>query len=266
MIASLGMYDHPAQRWANDTIWSAIAARLRAVGIAAPLALDRARSVEDAWQAPDLLMAQCCGYPLVTDPSLDLRVLAVPHYDVPGCAPGYHVSRLVVREADNARDLAAFRGRIAAINTPMSNTGVNMFRDMLADVADATPFFAAVVTTGSHRQSAFAVRAGAADIAAIDAVTYAAMGRYEPEALAGLRTISVTRSSPTLPFVTARATPMETVAALRAILSNVVRDPQLAAARAALFLSNIVPSGRHRYAALLGLARSAAARGYSELR
>lgn len=266
MIASLGMYDHPAQGWANDAIWTAIGERLRAHGIAAPVTLDRARSVEDSWYAPDLLLAQCCGYPLVADASLDLRVVAVPHYDVSDCTPGHHVSRLVIREADDARDLAAFRGRIAAINAPLSNTGVNLFRDILADVADAAPFFAAVVTTGSHRQSAFAVRAGAADIAAIDAVTYAALGRYEPEALAGLRTIAVTRCSPTLPFVTARATPMETVAALRAILSDVVRDPQLAAARAALFLSNIVPSGRHRYAALLGLARDAAARGYPELR
>ncbi|MEG8040293.1 PhnD/SsuA/transferrin family substrate-binding protein [Sphingomonas sp. LR60] len=266
MIASLGMYDHPAQGWANDAIWSAIAARLRARGIAAPVALDRTRSVEDSWHAPDLLLAQCCGYPLVADTSLDLRVVAVPHYDVPGCAPGRHVSYLLVRDVDDAKDLAAFRGRIAAINAPLSNTGANLFRDMLADVADAAPFFAAVVTTGSHRQSAFAIRAGAADIAAIDAVTYAALGRYEPEALTGLRTVAVTRSSPTLPFVTARATPMETVAALQAILSDVVRDPQLAAARAALFLSDIVPSGGHRYAALLGLARDAASRGYPELR
>ena len=266
MIASLGMYDHPAQRWANDAIWSAIAARLCARGIAAPVALYRTRSVEDSWHAPDLLLAQCCGYPLVADASLDLRVIAVPHYDVHGCPPGRHVSRLVVRDTDEARDLAAFRGRIAAINAPLSNTGANLFRDMLADVAATAPFVAAVVTTGSHRQSAFAVRTGVADIAAIDAVTHAALARYEPAALAGLRTIAVTRPSPTLPFVTARATPMEIVAMLRAILSDVVRDPQLTAARAALFLSAIVPSGGHRYAALLTLARDAAARGYPELR
>lgn len=266
MIASLGMYDHPAQRWANDAIWSALVARLRARDIAAPATLDRERPVEEVWHAPDLLLAQCCGYPLVADTSLDLRVVAVPRYDVPGCTPGCHNSRLVVREADGARDLAAFRGRIAAINAPLSNTGANLFRDMLADVADAAPFFAAVVTTGSHRQSALAVRTGAADIAAIDAITYAALERYEPEALAGLRTIAVTRPSPTLPFVTARATPMETVAALRSALAEVVSDPRLAEARAALFLSDIVPSGGHRYAALLALARDAGARGYPELR
>lgn len=265
MIASLAMYDHPAQRWANEALWAALATGLRKRGVDAPEALDQQRSVEDAWRAPDLLLAQCCGYPLVADDSLDLRVVAVPRYDVAGCAPGRHVSRLVVRDADDACDLAAFRGRVAAINAPLSNTGTNLFRDALAEVADAAPFFAAVVTTGSHRQSALAVCVGAADIAAIDAVTYAALERYEPETLAGLRTIAVTRPSPTLPFVTARAMPMATVAALRAALTDVANDPRLAEARDALFLGDIVPAGGHRYTALLGLARDAAARGYPQL-
>lgn len=265
MIASLAMYDHPAQRWANEAIWAALAASLRSRGVDAPTTLEQERSVEDAWRAPDLLLAQCCGYPLVADDSLALRVVAVPRYDVAGCTPGRHVSRLVVREVDGARDLAAFRGRVAAINAPGSNTGTNLFRDALADVVDTAPFFAAVVTTGSHRQSALAVRTGAADIAAIDAVTYAALERYEPAALAGLRTIAVTRPSPTLPFVTTRATPMDTVAALRGALVDVAGDPQLAEARDALFLADIVPAGGHRYTALLGLARDAAARGYPQL-
>jgi ABC-type phosphate/phosphonate transport system substrate-binding protein len=265
VIASLGMYDHPAQRRANDALWSAIAERLRARGVDAPATLDRERSPEAAWRAPDLLLAQCCGYPLVADDDLDLRVVAVPHYDVPGCAPGRHVSRLVVRAGEPRRDLAAFRGAVAAVNAPLSNTGANLFRDALAEVAGGKPFFSAVVTTGSHRQSALAVRAGAADVAAIDAVTHAALERYEPESLAGLATIAVTRASPNLPFVTARTTPPATLAALRTALVEVAHDPRLAAARAALFLADIVPSGGHRYAALLGIAREAAARGYPVL-
>lgn len=265
MIASLGMYDHPAQRWANDALWSALAAHLRGQGIDAPPTLDHARSVEATWQAPDLLLAQCCGYPLVADDGLDLRVVAVPHYDIADSAPGRHVSRIVVRASERGHDLAAFRGRIAAINAPLSNTGANLFRDAVADIADAMPFFAAIVTTGSHRQSALAVRAGTADIAAIDAVTHAALERFEPELLTGLRTIAVTRSSPTLPFVTARRTPPRLVAALRAALVAVAGDPALASARAALFLSDIVPASGHRYTALLGLARGAAARGYPTL-
>ncbi len=45
-VASLGMYDHPGQRAANDALWSAIARHLHGVGLAAPEALDRARPVE----------------------------------------------------------------------------------------------------------------------------------------------------------------------------------------------------------------------------
>ncbi|MFN3674428.1 MAG: phosphate/phosphite/phosphonate ABC transporter substrate-binding protein [Sphingomonas pseudosanguinis] len=266
MIASLGMYDHPAQRWANDALWSALAARLRHRGIDAPPTLEHGQPVETIWRAPDLLLAQCCGYPLVADDRLDLRVVAVPHYDAPDCTPGRHVSRIVVRAEDRARTLTEFRGRIAAINAPLSNTGANLFRDVLADVADAAPFFSAVITTGSHRQSALAVQAGTADIAAIDAVTHAALERYEPAALAGLRTIALTRASPTLPFVTARKTPMAVVAALRSALVELVRDPALTPARAAVFLSDIVPAGGHRYTALVGLARKAEARGYPALR
>lgn len=266
MIASLGMYDHPAQHWANDAIWSAVRARLREHGIEAPPALDRDLAIETAWQAPDLLLAQCCGYPLMADARLDLRVLAFPRYDVPDCAPGRHVSRLVVRADDRGVDLAAYRGRVAAINAPLSNTGVNLFRDALADVAGRAPFFAEVVTTGSHRHSALAVRSGAADIAAIDAVTHEALKRYEPEVLSGLRILAITRPSPTLPFVTARATPSATIALLRAALAEVACDPALSDARQALFLRGIVASGGHRYAALLAMARRAADRGYPQLR
>ncbi|TCP35076.1 PhnD/SsuA/transferrin family substrate-binding protein [Sphingomonas sp. BK235] len=265
MIASLAMYDHPAQRWANDVMWRAIAERLDARGIAAPRALER-RPVELAWRDPGLLLAQCCGYPLVADPALALRVIARPSYDVSDCAPGQHLSRLIVRADEPATRLDAFRGRIAAINAPLSNTGVNLFRDAVAGVAAGECFFAAVVTTGSHRQSALAVRAGAADIAAIDAVTYAALARYEPEVLRGVRQLGVTRASPALPFVTARATPAATVLALRAALAEVIADPALAPARAALFLRDIVPASVHRYVALRGLAHAAAARGYPALR
>ncbi|MEJ8629983.1 hypothetical protein P0F65_09530 [Sphingomonas sp. I4] len=45
-VASLGMYDHPGQRAANDTLWAAIAEHLRRHGIAAPqpsIAVDRSK-------------------------------------------------------------------------------------------------------------------------------------------------------------------------------------------------------------------------------
>ncbi|WP_315762518.1 phosphate/phosphite/phosphonate ABC transporter substrate-binding protein [Sphingomonas sp. Y38-1Y] len=260
-VASLGMYDHPAQRPANEALWRAIAGKLYARGIDAPAALDH-RDVKAAWRDPGLLLAQCCGYPLVADPDLDLRVVAVPSYAVADCAPGRHRSRVVVRADEPATALAHLRGRKVAVNAPLSNTGANLLRAAVAPIAGGERFFAGVQLTGSHRASLEAVRTGAADVAAIDAVTYAAIERFEPEAIAGLRQLAVTRSVPALPFVTARSTPAATVAALREALVAAARDPALAAVREALFLGDIVPVGGHRYAAIRTIEREAAALGY----
>ena len=195
LLTSLGMYNHPQQRWANDAIWLSVAQRLGAQGIDATSTLAHDLPVEEAWRHPDLLLAQCCGYPLVADADLALRVVAMPLYAVPDCRAGQHVSRIIVRADGSGSDLAAFRGRIAAINASLSNTGTNLFRDAVADIAGGRPFFSAVVITGSHRQSLLAVRARAADVAAIDAVTYAALHRYEPDTLRGLQAIGCCQSN-----------------------------------------------------------------------
>lgn len=265
-IASLGMYDHPAQHAANDRLWSEIARRLDARGVCAPERLERSRSVEAIWRAPDLLFAQTCGYPLVSDPELALRVIGVPVYDAPGCGGGAHVSHIVVRDDDPAVTLDGFRGRRAAINAPGSNSGYNLFRATVAPLARDGRFFGAVIETGSHRGSVDAVRAGRADIAAIDAVTFAALCRYEPEATAGLRILANTAPSPTLPFVTARSTDGATVAALRIALAEAVGDPALAEVRAALFLAGVLPGGADRYDRVLALESDAVAAGYPVLR
>ncbi len=265
LIASLGMYDHPRQYWANDAIWNALGRALRRRGIDAPVALDRTRGVYEIWRDPNLLFGQACGYPLVSDPDLDLRVIGIPVYDAPDCEPGRHLSYIVTRRDDSGAALINYLGRRAAINSTRSNTGFNLFRAAVAGLAHDGRFFGEVIETGSHRASVSALVWGDADIAAIDAVTYAALKRYEPEAMVGLRVLATTPSSPALPFVTARATDEATVAALRAALKEIVADPALADARDALFLNDIWPGSVHRFAALRGLERDAVAAGYPVL-
>ncbi|MEG3124081.1 phosphate/phosphite/phosphonate ABC transporter substrate-binding protein [Sphingomonas sp. GB1N7] len=265
-VASLGMYDHPEQKAANDRLWAGIARRLDAHGIAAPATLDRSRSVEAIWRDPNLLFGQVCGYPLVSDPDLSLRIIGVPIYNVPDCAAGQHVSYIVTRHEDPGTALSDYRGRRAAINARHSNTGHNLFRAAIAPLAHDGRFFDSVVETGSHRVSVDAVARGAADVAAIDAVTYAALRRFEPEAVAGLRILDVTAPSPTLPFVTARSTSIETVAALRIALADIIADPALAEARDVVFLTDIVPGGVDRYAPVRDHETAAIAAGYPTLR
>jgi ABC-type phosphate/phosphonate transport system substrate-binding protein len=265
-VASLGMYDHASQREANERLWSAIARILRDRRVAGvPNRLERGRSVQDSWHDPDLLFGQICGFPLVTDSSLALRVLALPVYDAPGCGDALHRSFLVTRKGD-ADTLEAYRGRRAAINDRGSNTGMNLFRAKVAPLAGGGSFFGDVRETGAHRQSLSAIVMGEADLAAIDAVTFAAINRAEPELSASLQTIGTTAASPTPPFVTARTTSIETVAALRMALADVAADPGLADVRAALFLADIVPGGADRFTPLRALETDAAIAGYPELR
>lgn len=269
LVASLGMYDHPAQQGANDRIWSAIARILRTRGVeGVPDVLDRTRHVHDLWRGTSLLFGQACGYPLIADDSLALQVIALPIYDVPGAtnSDATHASVLVARANDGHSLLSDYRDTRAAINDPQSNTGMNLFRATLAPIAETDVFFASVVQTGSHRASVAAITAADADIAAIDTVTYATLIRHEPDLTAPLKIVARSPASPTLPFVTSANTSIETIAALRLALQQVMTDPRLADDRAVLALAGIVTANVDALAPILRLEQSAIRYGYPDLR
>ncbi|WP_121884944.1 phosphate/phosphite/phosphonate ABC transporter substrate-binding protein [Sphingomonas sp. PP-F2F-G114-C0414] len=265
--ASLGMYDHPAQRAANDRLWAAMAGILRSEGVAdVPNTLDRSRDIHALWRDPSLLFGQACGYPLIADSSLALRVLALPVYATPGCVGATHTSVIVARADDIGTSLDGFRQRRAAINDRRSNTGMNLLRATIAPVAGEGAFFASVIETGSHRASMIAVGAGQADIAAIDCVTYPAIERFEPAVTAALRIVAHSPASPTLPFVTAASTSAATVTALRMALDRVMVDSDLAEDRAHLFLTGAIAADRAALAPIAALEAAAIRAGYAELR
>lgn len=284
-VASLGMYDQPWLVAANDALWAGIARQLRQRGIVGtPPLLDRARPLGRIWRDPDLLVAQTCGYPLVTALAGRVTLVAAPIYDVPidgapiddapiddaPAIPGAirgatHRSVVIVAEAAPFRDLAALRGSRAAINGRDSNTGMNLFRRALADVAEGRPMFSAVVETGGHIASLEAVRGGSVDVAAIDSVTLALTRRHRPDLAAGVRVIAATPPSPTLPFITRAGAGADEVAALRAALAAAIADPELASATAALGLVGIAPARRADYDILTRYAEEAAAMAYPDL-
>jgi ABC-type phosphate/phosphonate transport system substrate-binding protein len=261
------MYDHPAQQAANDDLWRTIAGRLRSAGLAAvPDALDRSRSVESIWHDPSLLLAQACGYPLTATDAPAVRVVALPVYAVPGCEGPTHHSVIVARVADRRVTLPAFRGARVAINASTSNTGMNLLRAVVAPLAGGDAFFADVIRTGAHRATAEAIMHGKADCGAIDAVTWAALRRYEPALADALRVIGTTQSTTALPFVTARSSPDAQVEAIRAALAAAVADPALASVRDALFLRDIVPADEAALAPVRAAECTAIALGYPVLR
>ncbi len=145
-IASLGMYDRPELQAANDQLWNAIAFHLRDAGLGdVPARLERERPLHDIWADPGLLIAQCCGYPMMTAFKGQLRYLATPVYRAPGCEGVRHRSRLVIRRDDDRAALAAFRGGRAAVNQWDSNTGMNLLRAAVAPLAHGPVFFDALI-------------------------------------------------------------------------------------------------------------------------
>jgi ABC-type phosphate/phosphonate transport system substrate-binding protein len=219
-VASLGMYDFPWLREATDALWVLLRDSLRRAGVeGVPDALDRSRPVREIWRDPNLLLAQTCGYPLVTELVGVVRLVATPVYHLPGCEGGLHRSFVVVRADDPAQALADLRGRRCAVNAFHSNTGMNLLRAAVAPLAGGGRFFGSVVETGAHLNSLRAVREDFADVAAIDCVVYGLATRHQPQVLTGTRVLTETATTPGLPFVTARATSDLELQALRAALA-----------------------------------------------
>ncbi|MDO6415023.1 PhnD/SsuA/transferrin family substrate-binding protein [Sphingomonas sp. BIUV-7] len=264
--ASLGMYDTPGARAANDQLWTAIAAHLARTGVTnVPPRLDRDRAPAVIWDDERLLLAQSCGYPFVTAWRDKLPYVATPRYRVAGCDGSTYRSRIVVRIDDPADALIALRDRRAALNESSSNSGMNLFRAAVAPLADGGRFFSELIATGSHVASARLVATGGADVAAIDAVSFAHLERDEPETARRLRTIGWTIASPGLPLVTSPATTARELAALREALAAVATDPALAEARALLFLDGFDILDPAAYEAIRTIEEDAIRLGYPAL-
>jgi len=260
------MYDFPSLHAATDAFWSAIAARLRAAGVAdVPSSLTRDVGHVDTWRDPRLLLGQACQYPLAKSWHNAVQLLAVPAYAAPGCEGSRYRSAIIVRAGDPARRLEDLRGRRCAVNELDSNSGLNLLRAAIAPLADHGRFFSSVELTGGHLKSAQSVASGTADTAAIDCVSYAHLGRLYAALTQRLRILDWTPASPGLPYVTARATDPSTFSALRSALTEVQADPALAQVRAALLQSGIDFAVDEDYTEVRRLEADALARGYPEL-
>lgn len=256
------MYDHPAARWATDALWSALASALAEHGVPAPAALDRRADYASIWHEPGLVLSQTCGYPYATALRGEVQLVATPVYRAAGCEGSGYRSVLAVRADDPARSLADLRGRRIAFNATDSQSGYNALRAAVAPLASGARYFAGTVVTGSHGASAAAVGSGAADLCAIDCVTWAMLGRYEPERLAALRVIGLTAPVPGLPLVTGTAAPL---AAVRAAVAVVMGDPGLNAEREALLLDGIEVLAESDYDVIPAMERQAITAGYAML-
>jgi ABC-type phosphate/phosphonate transport system substrate-binding protein len=265
-IAALPMYDYPELAATHDALWSVVADHLSAAGVSdPPRNLTRNLGHFDIWRHPRLLLGQGCEYPLANSFADSVRLVATPRYAVPGCEGACYRSAIVVRDRDPAETLADLRRRRCAVNEPDSNSGMNFLRAAIAPLSGGARFFGSVVSSGSHRRSAEMVAQGHADVAALDCVSLAHFQRLYPSSVANLRILCWTDPSPSLPFITARATDETTLQALRFALASAIADSTLGVVRERLFLDgfDFEPAGDFR--AVLDLERRAVEFGYPAL-
>jgi ABC-type phosphate/phosphonate transport system substrate-binding protein len=234
MLASLPMYD--ADRPAVERLWQGIAAGLHREGLRdVPDALVWPGDDLDAhWLHPGLLLSQTCGYPIVDHLQGKVQLVGTFRHTADGCDGIRYRSKLVVREDDPGERIADFRGRTAAYNAANSQSGYNSLLALVAPLAEGGRFFGRAVASGAHVRSIELVKSGAADIAAIDCISYAAFARASPESLRGLRVIGITGAAPGLPLITAAGTPPHALAALRRAVAGAFGDAGLDEAREAL--------------------------------
>ena len=198
MIASLMMYARPELEGPHRRYWTLIRQALADRGIAAPEALSDGAAPFSVWQSPDLVFSQTCGMPFRTRLQGTVQLVGTPDYGLEGCPPGYYRSAIVIRADDPRTELTDFRDARFAFNERLSQSGFAAPHAL----AQAHGFwFADRVQSHGHAMSARMVAEGGADIAALDAMTWRLIDRYD-RCAADLRVLAWTPPTPGLPYIT----------------------------------------------------------------
>ncbi len=264
MTASLPMYDLPELRPAAEAVWRSMAGSLRAGGVqGVPTGLSWSPP-RDLWRDRALLFSQTCGYPLINGFAGRLRPVATPCYRVEGCDGPRYRSAVVVRHSAGFETLDDCRGAVCAVNSWDSLSGWQALAALAAPLSRQCRFFGGARLTGSHLDSASAVAAGEADIAAIDAICWAHIRRYRPAVAQALRVLTWTEPAPGLPFVTSADAADHLVARLRRAVFAMLEDPAIDRDRDTLRLAGAEVLEIGDYAVIRDIADRAAALGQPE--
>ncbi len=268
MQAALPMYFPP--HGALQAFWAALAEHLRAdpqvSALDIPQVLSHGGDCHVQWLESDLLLSQACGYPLVTQLAGKVQLVGSFAYRAPGVNGIHCRSQLICRASDPRASLKAFAGGTLAFNDTISQSGYNALRHLVAQTTSAPrPFFAATVMTGAHYRSIDAVHTGQADLAAVDAVSWALWLQHNPALASGLRVFGQTEAYPGLPLITALHTPPVLLAALRRALHTLATDAAHAGVRAPLLISGFEATTLADYQRCLDMQVQAFATGLHSL-
>ncbi|MGB3244306.1 MAG: PhnD/SsuA/transferrin family substrate-binding protein [Sulfitobacter sp.] len=199
MIASLMMYARPELEAAHRRYWALIRAELAARGIESPETLSNDVDGLTVWNDSDLVLSQTCGMPYRLWLKDKVTLVGTPDFGLEGCPPGYYRSAIVVRADDPRKTLADFAQALFAYNARYSQSG---FASIYNTVSPLGFWFSDKVESGGHVASARMVAQGTADIAALDAVTWRLIRKYEAFS-DKLRVLEWTVPTPGLPYIAA---------------------------------------------------------------
>ncbi len=197
MIASLPMYDRPANAAAHDRLWAGIRDGLRDAGLDAPNTLSRDVLYRDSWGRDDLVLGQICVLPWKLRFAGKLTLIGASDYGVDTCPPGFFNAVMVAR-ADDPREAAELVGGRFAANALHSQSGYGAAMNFANRVGLILPD---PVITGAHDKSVAMVAEGTADFCFIDAHTFR-MQQTDLPAARACRIVHRTRPVPGQSFVT----------------------------------------------------------------
>ncbi|MEP3049208.1 MAG: PhnD/SsuA/transferrin family substrate-binding protein [Roseibium sp.] len=264
----LPMYDWPEVRAETRELEAFLTDALCAALLIAPSGLSPWPDdlpVYGIWTDPGLLVAQTCGYPLTHALADKVTLLGAPHYDALGCEGSSYCSHLVVAERSGHQKLSDLRGTTAAFNNLDSQSGMNALRHMIAPLANGEGFFGKVIESRGHLASMAAVAGGTADIAAIDAVCWQLAKQELPDLAQRLRSIGISRKVPNLPFISSCRHDDITQVKIRAVITDVLSDPQTQKSRERLRICGFSKLGPADYAPILEMENEAKELGYPKL-
>jgi ABC-type phosphate/phosphonate transport system substrate-binding protein len=261
------MYNLPEMRADNVAFWQAIRIEAGRLGVAGlPETLDYARKPVPERIEDEAIFTQVCGWPLQTIYAGQATVLGVPVYAAAHCDGPTHAGVFVVRRDGSFHSVADLRGCAFVFNSVHSNSGMNLPRRVIAELADGGAFFGSISETHSQPANLERVARGEADATCVDCVTYAFFARHRPALADRLRVLAVTPSTPAIPFVTAAATDTETKVVLAEALRRVATVAEWAHVRSGMMLLDIRPPNEADYQVPCRYAAEAAALSYPVLR
>lgn len=202
MIAALPMYLRPETLAATDALWRATRDALHDLGHDAPDTLSHDEPLVETWRSPDLILGQICNLPYRMGKAGAVGLVGTADHRLEGAPAGHYHSVIVIRRPPDGQSRPTWQSLqdgVFAVNGGDSQSG---WGAATAHARSLGITIKRTLTTGAHRESARAVAEGRADWAALDAVTWRIVTRWDAFAK-GLTVIARTAATPGLAYITA---------------------------------------------------------------